>query len=46
MLREYNVMAQLKPVYPYVPEMLAFCDDHSVIDCDFYVMEKLVGVGD
>jgi len=44
MLREYNVMAQLKPVYPYVPEMLAFCDDHSVIDCDFYVMEKLVGI--
>ena len=24
--------------------MLAFCDDHSVIDCDFYVMEKLVGI--
>jgi len=44
MKREYNVMARLKPVYPYVPEMLAFCEDHSVIGCDFYVMEKLVGI--
>lgn len=44
MKREYTVMARLKPVYPFVPDMLAFCDDHSVIGCDFYVMEKLVGI--
>jgi len=44
MKREYNVMASLKPVYPHVPDMVAFCDDHSVIDCDFYVMQRLRGI--
>ena len=44
MLREASIMAALKPVYPYVPEILATCDDHTVLGCDFYVMEKLVGV--
>ena len=44
MKREYNVMASLKPVYPYVPQMIAMCDDQSVIGSDFYVMERLVGI--
>lgn len=44
MSREYRVMNQLKPHYPYVPNMVAFCDDTSVIGCDFYLMERLVGV--
>lgn len=44
MKREYHVMASLKPVYPYVPEMIAFNDDPSIIGCDFYLMERLVGV--
>ncbi len=43
MHREFRVQHQLKPVYPYVPEVLAFCDDHSVIGSDFYVMEHLTG---
>ena len=43
-LREARVMAALRPVYPYVPEILALCDDHAVIGCDFYVMERLVGI--
>ena len=42
--REYRVMQKLKPVFPYVPEMVAFCDDESVLGCDFYVMERLVGI--
>lgn len=42
--REYNIMKQLKPVYPYVPDMIAFCNDESIIGRDFYVMEKLVGI--
>lgn len=44
MLREAGIMAALKPVFPYVPEILAQCSDHSVMGCDFYVMERLVGI--
>jgi len=44
MLREAHVMAVLKPHYPLVPAILATCDDHSVLGCDFYVMERLRGI--
>jgi len=44
MVREYKVQRALKPVYPYVPEMLALCTDESVIGSDFYVMERLEGI--
>ncbi len=44
MHREYRVQKQLSPVFPYVPKMVAFCDDKSVLGADFYVMEKLRGV--
>ncbi|WP_114240822.1 phosphotransferase family protein [Dyella sp. C9] len=43
MLREARVMAALKPGYPYVPAILARCDDESVLGADFYVMERLHG---
>ena len=43
MLREARVMSALKPSYPYVPAILARCDDDSVIGQDFYVMERLHG---
>ena len=42
--REFNIMQQLKPIYPFVPNMVLFCNDESVIGRDFYVMEKLVGI--
>jgi len=38
------VQAALAPVFPYVPEMLAFCDDLAVIVCDFYVMQRIPGL--
>jgi len=44
MLREARVMQALKPVYPYVPEIVASCDDHGVLGCDFFVMERLHGI--
>jgi len=44
MLREAKVMQALKPVYPYVPQIIAICDDHDVLGCDFYVMERLEGI--
>jgi aminoglycoside phosphotransferase (APT) family kinase protein len=42
--REYRVMQQLKPVYPYVPDMIAFAKDESIIGREFYIMQKLIGI--
>ncbi|GAB4185878.1 MAG: phosphotransferase family protein [Wenzhouxiangellaceae bacterium] len=42
--REFQVQQALKPHYPYVPEMLAWCQDESVIGAEFYVMERLQGI--
>jgi aminoglycoside phosphotransferase (APT) family kinase protein len=42
--REYRVQAALKDSYAYVPKMLAFCPDPSVIGSEFYAMEKLTGI--
>jgi aminoglycoside phosphotransferase (APT) family kinase protein len=44
MLREAKIMAALKPVYPYVPDVLAICDDPAVMDADFYVMARISGI--
>lgn len=42
--REYRVLTALRPVFPYCPQTLAFCTDHAVMGCDFYVMERLEGL--
>jgi len=44
MRREYRVQSLLAPVYPYVPTMVAFCDDPEVLGSDFYVMERIPGI--
>ncbi|TDV51994.1 phosphotransferase family protein [Actinophytocola oryzae] len=44
MRREYTVQKQLKPVYPYVPTVLALCTDPDVIGSDFYVMDRIEGI--
>ncbi len=44
MHREFHIQTQLKPVFRYVPDMVALCDDPSVIGSDFYVMRKLDGL--
>lgn len=41
--REFRVQQRLRPWFPYVPEMVAFCTDQSVLQSDFYVMERLEG---
>ncbi len=43
MKREVLIQRRLKPVFPYVPEIIAICDDTSVIGSDFYVMERIQG---
>lgn len=42
--REFTVQSKLRPAYPYVPQMVARCEDPNVIGSDFYVMEKLDGL--
>jgi aminoglycoside phosphotransferase (APT) family kinase protein len=44
MVREARVMKALEPVYPFVPTVLAICEDLSVIDAEFFVMERLTGI--
>lgn len=44
MAREYDIQSKLKPHYPYVPEMIALCQDEAVLGSEFYVMEKLSGI--
>ena len=41
--REYRIQHALRPVFPLVARMAAFCDDPAVIGSEFYVMEKLEG---
>jgi aminoglycoside phosphotransferase (APT) family kinase protein len=43
MRREFTIQSRLRPVYPYVPRMVALCDDESVLGSDFYVMERVEG---
>jgi len=42
--RECRVLTALQDAYPYVPKVLAFCDDQAVMGCDFYVMERIEGI--
>ncbi|MBJ7458283.1 MAG: phosphotransferase family protein [Thermoleophilaceae bacterium] len=44
MKREFTVQSKLAKDFPFVPEMVAFCDDKSVIGSDFYVMAKVPGI--
>jgi aminoglycoside phosphotransferase (APT) family kinase protein len=42
--REFRVQRALAPVYPFVPEVLAYCEDDSVIGAEFYVMRRVTGI--
>lgn len=44
MRREYTIQKAIKPFFPLVAEMRAFCDDLSVIGSEFYVMERIDGI--
>lgn len=43
MHREYRIQSRLRPVFEYVPEMVALCTDNSVLGSDFYVMKRIPG---
>ena len=42
--REYRLQRALRPHFPLVPEMRAYCDDTSIIGAEFYTMQRLVGL--
>ena len=42
-LREYRVMDALQETDVRVPPTVLACEDHSVLGCDFYVMERVAG---
>src|SRR5262249_17268355 len=41
--REARILLQLHPVFPLAPEVVAVCDDPSVLGAPFYLMERLTG---
>lgn len=41
--REYRIQKALAGLYP-LPEMLAFCEDESIIGAEFYVMKRINGI--
>ena len=43
MKREVTVQQRLRPLYPLVPNVLAYCDDPSVMGDEFYVMSRIPG---
>ncbi|CAB0150231.1 hypothetical protein PSI9734_00788 [Pseudidiomarina piscicola] len=42
--REYRLQKALQDVYPYVPKMLHYTDDETVIGAEFYIMERVAGI--
>jgi len=44
MKREFTVQQALKPLFPLVPDMVAYCGDAEVIGAEFYVMRRIEGI--
>lgn len=44
MAREYKVLSVLYQAFPYAPRAYLYCDDPSIIDTNFFVMERRQGV--
>ena len=42
--RESFIQRALRPIYPLVPEILAYCDDPSVLGAEFYIMRRVPGI--
>lgn len=42
--REFNVLSKLSAVYAPAPKPLLFCEDQTVIGCEFYLMERRRGL--
>ncbi len=44
MSREFKILSALKKVFAYGPTPVHFCDDHSILGCDFYLMNYIEGL--
>ncbi len=44
MKREYTILKSLHPVFPYVPEPLAYSEDPEIMGSPFYLMERMKGI--
>ncbi len=44
MEREFKVLSALKPVFPFVPNTVAFEADQNLIGTPFYIMERITGM--
>ncbi len=44
MAREYRVLSKLHAAYPVAPKALLYCDDLSVLNAPFYLMEPIRGM--
>jgi aminoglycoside phosphotransferase (APT) family kinase protein len=44
MAREYRVLSKLHDAYPLAPKALVYCDDPSILDAPFYVMNPIRGM--
>jgi aminoglycoside phosphotransferase (APT) family kinase protein len=42
--REYRVLSRLHETYPVSPKVILYCDDLSVLDAPFYLMEPIRGI--
>lgn len=44
MSREYRVLSKLHAAYPLAPKALLYCDDLSILNAAFYLMEPIRGM--
>jgi aminoglycoside phosphotransferase (APT) family kinase protein len=44
MAREYQVLSKLHTAYPVAPKALLYCDDLSLLNAPFYLMEPIRGI--
>jgi aminoglycoside phosphotransferase (APT) family kinase protein len=44
MAREYRVLSKLHKAYPPAPKALLYCDDLSILNAPFYLMEPIRGM--
>jgi aminoglycoside phosphotransferase (APT) family kinase protein len=42
--REYRVLSKLHEAYNVAPKVILYCDDLSVLDAPFYLMEPICGI--
>lgn len=42
--REYRVLSKLHSAYALAPKVLLYCDDESILDSPFYLMERIPGI--